>query len=151
MSEDAAGPAAAPNHIGFTVDDLDGGIRLLTGCFGFRLLDRGPRPGAMAARLTGVADAEVEIAFLGLPGLSVELLRFANPAEGALPAPNRPGAAHLALEVGSITATMERGREHGLRMLGEIVEIPAGPNRGGRVAYVQQAGGLTLELIQRAE
>lgn len=141
--------ALALNHVGITVGDLNRSIALFECCFGFTLRARAGRPAGMAARLTGVAGAEVEIAFLDRPGLLVELLAFAQPeTDAAIPSPHHPGAVHLAFELTDIATTLEQGRPFGLRLLGEVLSIPAGPNKGGRVAYAQQDTGVTLELIE---
>ncbi|WP_112323686.1 VOC family protein [Oceanibium sediminis] len=139
-----------PNHIGFTVRKLDRSIEMLRDCFGFTLVERGPRPAGMAQRLTGVSGAEVEIAFLRTPGLLIELLSFQQPENAGPPRPNQPGAVHLALDLDDIDVALERAAHYGLCPLGEVVDIPAGPNKGRRVVYLQDADGLTLELIERA-
>ena len=140
------------NHIGITVNDLDRSIALFTTCFGFSVTSRGGRPPGMAARLTGVVGAEIEIAFVERSGLIIELLAFTpRQTDAAFLPPNHTGAAHVALDVPAIATVLEQGHRLGLRILGEVVQIPAGPNKGGRVAYVRQDTGLTLELIETAE
>lgn len=106
------------NHIGFTVTDLDAAIGFLTGCAGFDLVSREGRPPEMAQRLTGVAGADVEIAFVRNAGLLVELLRFHAPdlTGAAIPTPAHPGAVHLALDVDDIAAFLNHAASHGLSL-----------------------------------
>jgi len=137
------------NHIGFTVRNLDTAVAFLTECAGFTLLSREGRPAGMAQRLTGVEGAQVEIAFVQHGTLRVELLRFHAPdlADHPLPTPAHPAAAHLALDVEDIEAFMQRAAPYDLHLLGEILTIPALPNKGGKVAYACHPSGLCLELL----
>lgn len=139
------------NHVGLTVGDLDAAIAFLER-FGFAVQSRGGRPPGLAEALTGVAGAEVEIAFLTGAAVLVELLHYRAPRHaGPLPSPAHPGAAHLAVEVASIDAALRAGRAAGASSLGQVVVIPAGPNAGNRVAYVQHSCGVALELIEPAK
>lgn len=138
------------NHIGFTVTDLDAAIAFLTECAESELLSREGRPPEMARRLTGVADADVEIAFVAGAGLLIELLRYHAPelTDVPVPTPAHPGAMHLALDVSNISAFVRRAASHGLNLRGEVLTIPAGPNKGGKVAYASHPSGLSLELLE---
>ncbi len=61
------------------------------------------------------------------------------------------GASHIALDVDDVAAAVEAAAEHRMLAIGEIVIIDAGPNRGARGVYLQNADGLTVELIQKAD
>jgi len=141
------------NHTGFTVSDLDGPLAWLVDGLGFRLLSRAGRPHGLATALTGVANADVEIAFLEGPGLVVELLRYKAPArpQTPMPDPATPGAAHLALDVSDIDAAIAVSQRFGAQILGRVVTVPAGSNIGARLAYVAHPAGIALELIQQKE
>jgi catechol 2,3-dioxygenase-like lactoylglutathione lyase family enzyme len=141
----------ALNHVGFVVDDLDAAAAWLTGVLGFDLTSRAGRPPGLAEALTGVAGAEVEIAFLDRPGLRLELLRYHAPeSAGPLPGPADTGAVHLALTVDDLAGIVAASAPHGVRLLGQVIRVPEGPNRGAQVAYLRHPAGLMVELIQPA-
>lgn len=139
------------NHIGCTVRDLDTAIFWLTAALGFSLSSRAGRPPGLAEALTGVSGAEVEIAFLDLPGLRLELLRYsvAENSDRPLPGPADLGAMHLALTVEDVDTVLATSAAFGVYCLGSVVTVPEGPNRGAKVAYVLHPAGLMVELIQR--
>lgn len=141
---------ARPNHIGFTVSALDPTIDWLVDAFGFRLTSRAGRPTGMAQALTGVEGANVEIAFLEIDGLVLELIRYHTPDrdQPALPDPATRAAAHVALTVPDIEQSIADAHKHNAQVLGEIVTVPAGPNRGARLAYLRHPAGVFVELIQ---
>ena len=56
---------------------------------------------------------------------------------------------HIALDVEDVSAAVDAAIEHRMIAVGEIVMIDGGPNRGARVVYLQNADGLTVELIQK--
>ena len=139
------------NHTGFTVTDLDAALAFLTEGLGFTLISRAFRPGDMAERLTGVAGAQVEIAFVAREALQIELIRFHAGGVETMPinSPSYPGSAHIALNVSDVTACVERAKQFGAQLLGDIVTIPAGPNMGGKVGYLHHPAGFLLEVLAR--
>ncbi|WP_323039535.1 VOC family protein [Gemmobacter sp.] len=141
------------NHVSFTVTDLDGPIAFFRDGLGFALTSRAGRPAALAADLTGVPGADVEIAFLTGPGLVLELIRFLAPAraDGPLPAANCPSAAHVALETDALDRGLDIARRFGLRQVGRVVQVATGPNRGRRLVYLQHPAGVNIELVSDAE
>lgn len=138
------------NHVSFTVRELDSPIALFRDCFGFALTSRAGRPQGVAAALTGVEGAELEIAFLSGAGFVLELIAYSVPDHTAaeLPTPAMPGAAHFALEVDDIVAALDACSRYGAQLLGEVVTMAAGPNRGGRLAYLRHPAGVFLELVE---
>lgn len=137
------------NHVGFTVTALDPPIAWLTEAFGFVVVSRARRPAGLAQALTGVMGADVEIVFLEIEGLVLELIRYHAPErEDPMPDPANVAAAHVALSVPDIGAAIADAQAHGVSVLGEVVTVPAGPNRGGRLAYLRHPSGVFVELIQ---
>jgi catechol 2,3-dioxygenase-like lactoylglutathione lyase family enzyme len=68
------------NHTSFTVSSLDRSIGFFRDCLGFELVSRAPRDPAIVQKITGVAGADMEIAFLRGPGHTVELIEYKAPA-----------------------------------------------------------------------
>lgn len=141
------------NHVSFTVSELDGPIAFFHDGLGFRLISRAGRPPELATDLTGVAGAEVEIAFLQGAGLVLELIRFLAPPSpsATLPPVNQPSAAHVALDTDRLETVLDVARRHGLRQIGGIVRISEGPNRGRRLVYLQHSAGVNVELVSDAD
>jgi catechol 2,3-dioxygenase-like lactoylglutathione lyase family enzyme len=85
-------------------------------------------------------------------GHSLELIQYLGPEEGrgrvrALPCD--VGFAHVAYDVDDIEAAIAASAEHEVRLVGEVAVIDQGPNTGGKVAYLQDRDGVTIEYIQR--
>ena len=137
------------NHTGFVVTDLDRAIGFFRDLLGFEVLSRAPRDPALMGRMTRLPQPELEIVHLQGPGHRIELLHYAtNGIRNAdQPRVYDDGAAHVALDVDDMDAAVAASAAHGLELVGEVVTIDAGPNRGRKVVYLQSAYGLTIELI----
>lgn len=137
------------NHTSFTVSSLDRSLALFRDCLGFELVSRAPRDPAIVSRVTGVAGAEMEIAFLRGPGQVVELIEYKAPADrGRVQArPCDAGFAHLALDVDDVDAAVAAAARHGMRAVNPPLAIDQGPNKGKKVVYLRDADGVTLEFI----
>lgn len=138
------------NHTSFTVSSLDRTIALFRDGLGFDLVSRAPRDPGLVSRITGVAGAEVEIAFLRGPGHTVELIEYkAPPGRGRVEArPCDTGFAHLALNVDNVDAAVEAVAGLGLKPISPPVTIDQGPNRGRKVVYLRDPDGVTIEFIE---
>lgn len=138
------------NHTSFTVSSLDRAIALFRDGLGFDLVSRAPRDPGLVSRITGVAGAEVEIAFLRGPGHTVELIEYKAPAgRGRVEArPCDAGFAHLALNVDNVDAAVETVAGLGLKPVSPPVTIDQGPNRGRKVVYLRDPDGVTIEFIE---
>ncbi len=138
------------NHTSFTVSSLDRTIGFFRDCLGFQLVSRAPRDPAIIRQVTGVAGAEMEIAFLRGPGHTVELIEYGAPADkGRVNArPCDTGFAHLALDVDDVDAAITAAERHGVRPINPPVAINAGPNKGRKVVYLRDWDGVTIEFIE---
>ena len=139
------------NHTGITVADLDRAEKMFRELFGFETISRAPRNPDLISRVIGVPDARVEIAYMRNGAATLELLCYSGPsARGDFrPRPCDLGSLHLGLDVDDIDATLKDCFAWSLELLGEVVVIDAGPNKGKRIAYLRNPGdGLVLELIE---
>ena len=136
------------NHTSFTVADLDRTVRFWTEELGFRAASVSERSGDWQERLTGVPGARLRIAHLYGHGHHMEFIQY---LDGADPAPriepNRPGAAHVCLEVSEI-GIVRQLMEAGATVQGETIEITSGPVGGGKAAYIRDPNGILIELFQ---
>lgn len=137
------------NHTSFTVASLDRAIPFFCDLLGFELVSRAPRGQALIERMTAIAGADVEIAFLRGPDHTIELVEYKAPAD-RIESPVRlcdPGSAHIALDVDDVPAAVAGAEAHGFRRVGEIIVIDGGPNKGRQVVYLKGPDGFVVEFI----
>lgn len=142
----------ATNHTSFTVADLDRAIALFRDGLGFELTSRAGRDPQSIQTITGVAGAEVEIAYLRRPDHNVELIEYGAPSDrGSVDArPCDVGFAHIAFDVRNIDSAIARLAAFGARPISApYVNKTGGPNAGVRVSYLQTPDRITVELIER--
>lgn len=142
---------ATLNHTGITVGDLDATVRLFEDVFGFQLISRAPRDPDIISRVIGVPGALVEIAYMRNDlGSTVELLAYSSPdnRRAYMPRACDIGSLHLGFNVDDIDAVLTKLHKHSVELMGEVVIIDAGPNKGSHIAYLRNPEGLVLELIQ---
>jgi len=141
----------ATNHTSFTVSDLDRTIAFFSEALGFELLSRAPRDPKAVEVISGVPGADIEVAFVQGPGHRIELIQYHGPAErGRVECrPCDTGFAHLAYDVDNVEAAVEASTPHQVLPLGPITVIDKGPNAGGKVVYLRDPDGVTIEYIQK--
>lgn len=138
------------NHTNFTVSDLDRAIAFFTEGLGFELLSRAPRSPALIGRMTALPEPEIEVAFVQGPGHRIELIEYRTPRPGRVEGRLcDAGSAHLALDVPDVGAAVEAATPFGFALVGEVIAIDDGPNRGREVCYLQDQDGVTIEFIGR--
>ena len=137
------------NHTSFTVERLDRAIPFFCDFLGFELISRAPRGQELIERMTAIAGADVEIAFVRGPGHTVELIEYKAPADRAASQTRLcdAGAAHIALDVDDVPSAVAGARAHGFHPVGEIIVIDAGPNSGRQVVYLKGPDGIVVEFI----
>jgi predicted enzyme related to lactoylglutathione lyase len=102
-------------------------------------------------RGTGVPGAALQGIHLRLPGHgadgpTLELFSYSPPANGPVPAVNRPGFAHLAFAVPSVEAARAEVVEAGGGAVGEIVELETLDLRRVTWCYVTDPEGNVIEF-----
>ena len=140
------------NHTSFTVSDLDRSIAFFRDALGFEVTSRAPRNPDIVSKITGIEGADMLIAFVRGPDHSIELIQYLGPKQGRERVRARPcdvGFAHLAFDVDNIDAAITASAPHGVTVIGEVAVIDQGPNRGGRVAYLRDDDGVTIEFIEK--
>ncbi|MGI9417202.1 MAG: VOC family protein [Geminicoccaceae bacterium] len=138
------------NHTAFVVRDLDRTIGFFRDLLGFELTSRAPRDGRTIDDMTGLAGADIEVAYLSGLGHRIELILYNAPTDrgGGLPRIFQDGSGHVALDVDDAEAAVEAAGAYGLALVGDIVTIDQGPNKGRKVVYLQSEDGLSVEFIQ---
>lgn len=143
----------ATNHTSFTVSNLDRTLAFFRDALGFDVTSRAPRSRQLIERITGVAGADVVIAYVKGPGHSVELIEYVGPAgrRTLRPRPCDVGFAHVAYDVDDIDRAMAAAAKHSFEPLGPPTEVDQGPNKGLRAVYLRDPDGVTVELIQKPQ
>lgn len=138
------------NHVSFTVESIARSVEFFRECLGAEVISiRRPGNPAGIPRITGVAGASVQLAFVRLGAQLIELIEYEAPM-GRKVVSTRPcdvGFAHLAIDVEGLMALVAAAARHGYQPMGEVVEVLAGPEQGKRAAYLRGPDGITLELI----
>jgi len=143
------------NHFSFTVADLDKTIKFYEDVFGLEFLSRARREPWFSEAVTGVKGAELDMAFFKLQnsggaigGGVLELIEYITPKGVKLDTTTcNIGSAHVCFNVADFDGFVERLRANGVRFRGSIEQIPAGPNKGRKVAYIEDFDGNVIELI----
>lgn len=140
----------ATNHTSFTVSDLDRTIAFFTEALGFEMLNRAPRDPKLVASITGIAGADIEVAYIQGPGHRLELIQYHGPADrGRVECrPCDAGFAHLAYDVDDMDAAVDAAAAHQVLPIGDITVIDKGPNAGRKVVYLRDPDGVTIEFIE---
>ncbi|MCG7509061.1 VOC family protein [Mesorhizobium retamae] len=136
------------DNVGIVVEDLGKAIDFF-GELGLELEGRATVEGEWAGRVTGLGDQHVEIAMMRTPdGHSrLELSRFLRPSVVAdhRKAPvNALGYLRVMFTVDDIDGTLERLRNHGAQLVGEVVDYQG----VYRLCYIRGPEGLLIGLAQ---
>lgn len=100
---------------------------------------------------TGVPSAGIAGVHLRLPGHgpegpTLEIYAYSPPSDGPAPAVNRPGLAHLAFEVASVTEGREQVLAAGGSAVGDVVTLTTSLGAQVTWCYVTDPEGNILEL-----
>lgn len=136
------------DNVGIVVEDLGKAIDFF-GELGLELEGRATVEGEWAGRVTGLGDQRVEIAMMRTPdGHSrLELSRFLRPSVVAdhRKAPvNALGYLRVMFTVDDIDGTLERLRNHGAQLVGDVVDYQG----VYRLCYIRGPEGLLIGLAQ---
>jgi catechol 2,3-dioxygenase-like lactoylglutathione lyase family enzyme len=146
-------PVQRLSHVGLTVGDLDASLAFWRDHVGLRELGRGVVEWEHLDRIIGLDGTQIEWAELELPGGAIlELFVYWRPRAAPLPpgGMNRPGMAHICLEVDHIEQVVERLTAAGYHARSrELVTIPRGAYKDFKCIYFLDPDGVTLELSER--
>ncbi|MDX6749054.1 VOC family protein [Geminicoccaceae bacterium 1502E] len=138
------------NHTGISVSDLQRSVAFFTEVLGFELVSIAPRDPEVVGAISGLGYARVEIAYLKGHGHTLELLAFAEPEGRAQYRTSDAGAMHIALDILDMAAAVAACEPWGWQLMGEVVAIDNGPNKGRKIAYLYwESENIILEFIQR--
>ncbi len=142
-------------HGGIAVSDMDRSLAFYRDALGLEVhFDVTLAAVDYVRAVLGVEMRDARVVYLRVPGsdgVFVELLEY-HGAGGTPVVPRAwdPGTGHLCFHVGDAQAVLERAVGLGFRARSKAaVEIPVGPNKGGRAAYLLDPDGYHIELFQR--
>ncbi|MEZ5823603.1 MAG: VOC family protein [Geminicoccaceae bacterium] len=137
------------NHTGIVVSELDRPIAFFCECLGFELLSRAPRGDGLIEKMTTIPKAALEVAYLQGPGHRIELIRYGNDEGRRLACPKAfdTGSSHVAFDVVDVDEAVAAANGYGFSLVGEIIEIDGGPNKGRKVVYMHSPDGILIEFI----
>lgn len=143
------------HHVGITVGNLEKSITFYT-----RILDlhaiSAPYEvsGLEVEKIVKVKGARIKIVILKTNDnlTYVELLQYIQP-RGKLNdrSNNDTGSAHAAFQVADLNEVYRVLSDKGVKFNAPPVTIGSGPLEGGKIAYLTDPDGFTLELIQLAK
>ena len=138
------------DHVGFSVSSLDRSIEWYT-----EFLDEDPILRKVwdveyISGILGYPNTKIDVAMWTLPGGSLlELIEYLEPKPGLVDMETyNTGNAHLCLQVEDLDAEFERLRGRVAFRSDEAIEIPWGPYKGGKVCYLRDPDGISVELMQ---
>lgn len=136
------------DNIGIVVEDLEGAIAFFRE-LGLDLEGRAMIEGEWAGRVTGLGDQCVEIAMMRMPDGHgrIELSRFIRPpviADHRNAPVNALGYLRVMFAVDDIDETVERLRNRGAELVGEIVQY----EESYRLCYIRGPEGILIGLGQ---
>jgi catechol 2,3-dioxygenase-like lactoylglutathione lyase family enzyme len=136
------------DHVGIVVEDLAAAVTFFI-ALGLSVQGEGLVDGEWAARVVGLAGLRAQIALLGTPDgrAAIELSQFESPTvvRGDVRAPaNVTGLRHLSFAVDDLDSVLDRVRECGGELIGEVGEYEA----VYRLCYVRGPAGVIVELAQ---
>ncbi|WP_264403115.1 VOC family protein [Vibrio owensii] len=143
-----------PDHIGFTVPNLNQAIAFFREHFEFELAyEFGPFASDddwMTQHLNVDARAQItKIAVMSAKGINLEIFEYADNIERRHEAPNNAdiGGHHLAFYVDDMDAAVAYLKEQGIKVLGEPSVMTDGPTAGESWVYFMAPWGMQLELV----
>ena len=136
------------DNVGIVVESLDVAISFFAE-LGLRLEGRAMIEGEWAGRITGLGSQRVEIAMLVTPdGHSrLELSRFLEPpvmADHRNAPVNALGYLRVMFAVDDIDETLTRLRQHGAKLVGEVVQY----EQAYRLCYIRGPEGILIGLAE---
>jgi catechol 2,3-dioxygenase-like lactoylglutathione lyase family enzyme len=141
-------------HTGFVVRSLERSLQFYVGLLGMRI-ERGPSESdsPWLAQVVGYPKARIKMAYVGVgDGHSIELLEYVVPRGEPQPGlydRNRPGSAHAAMVVDSVSAWRERLEQAGIAVFGPKEVRDLGYPWARLAIYFQDPDGNWLEMVER--
>lgn len=140
------------DNLGIVVDDLDTTVSFFA-ALGLHLEGRAPVEGTWADRVAGLDGIQLDVAMMRTPDGHgrLELMSYRAPAaiatEPKIAPPHTLGLRRIMFAVDDIHEVVERLREHGTELIGEVVQY----ENSYRLCYLRGPEGIIVALSQRLD
>jgi lactoylglutathione lyase len=144
-------------HGGIAVSDMDRSLAFYCDALGLGVhFDVTLDAVEYVQAVMGIEMTDARLVYLTIPGADrvyVELIEYhGTDGQPVVPRAWDPGTGHLCFHVSDAQLVHARATELGYSSRSEgAIEIPVGPNAGGRAAYLLDPDGYHVELFQRPE
>jgi catechol 2,3-dioxygenase-like lactoylglutathione lyase family enzyme len=140
----------ALDHVGFSVADLDRSLAFYTLLLGEEPILRKIWEVGYVGGIVGYPETTMDVAIYNLPNATfLELMQYLAPPPGHVDMETyNAGNGHLCLVTEDIEHDYERLDGHAEFRSPEPIAIPWGPYKGGRVCYLRDPDGISVELMQ---
>ena len=136
------------NHVGFTVSNLNNLIKFYKEVLNFKLFSKSKRNKKFSEKVTGVKNAKLNIAYMKLGDFYLELIEYqAGKGVKINTSVNNIGTAHVCFNIKNFNQYLSKLKKNKVKFVGEPTVIPAGPNKGKQVVYVQDIDNNKIEFI----
>jgi catechol 2,3-dioxygenase-like lactoylglutathione lyase family enzyme len=141
----------ALDHVGFSVADLDRSCAFYELLLGEAPILRKVWEVGYVGRIVGYPETTMDVAIFRLPnGTYLELMQYLAPDPEVVGMETYTvGNGHLCLVTTDIDRDYERLAGRAQFRSERPVEIPWGPYKGGRVCYLRDPDGISVELMQQ--
>jgi catechol 2,3-dioxygenase-like lactoylglutathione lyase family enzyme len=138
------------DHVGFSVTDLDRSIAFYTLLLGEELILRKVWEVGYIGGIVGYPETTMDVAIFNLPNSTyLELMQYLAPQPGTVDMETyNAGNGHLCLVTEDIEHDYERLDGEADFRSPEPIDIPWGPYKGGRVCYLRDPDGISVELME---
>lgn len=139
------------DHVGFSVADLDRSCAFYTLLLGEPPILRKVWEVGYVGEIVGYPETTMDVAIYTLPnGTFLELMQYLAPPPGTVDMESyNAGNGHLCLVTEDIDHDYERLAGQAEFRSPQAIEIPWGPYKGGRVCYLRDPDGISIELMQQ--
>lgn len=144
----SAGVITGVAHTGITVSDMQRTLGFFRDVLGFPVTEVKRHSGDVFARITGVPEPVIDIAYVDAPGHRLEILHYAQPEDHATSnlRPCDNGHLHIAFAVNDIEAVIARVRANGFDPVGPIPTVE--DDGGVKGMYTYGPDGLVIEFME---
>lgn len=138
------------NHMSFTVSDVERSVLFYRDVLGLELLDICGRDREFSESVTGVLGAQLKIAYLKAPNCCVELVQYLTPEGIKIDTKTcNVGSSHICFYVDKFEEMIKVLKANHIVFAGKSSVIPAGPNKGRSVVYIEDPDSNTIEFISQ--
>ena len=136
------------NHVGFTVSNLNNSIKFYKEVLNFKLFNKSKRNKKFSEKVTGIKNARLNIAYMKLGNFYLELIEYqAGKGIKINTSVNNVGTVHVCFNIVNFDKYLNQLQSNKVKLVGKPTIIPAGPNKGKQVVYVQDIDSNKLEFI----